>query len=53
LWNLLYGGLSQYGLKNWSAQRIKSDTSGKVEYTKAIEEYNWRNSANWLCNIWI
>jgi len=27
--------------ENWSAQRIKSDTSEKVEYTKAIEEYNW------------
>jgi hypothetical protein len=26
---------------------MKSDTGGRVEYTKAMEEYSWRNSAKW------
>jgi len=30
-----------------SAERIKSDTSEWVEYTKAIEECSWRNLAKW------
>jgi len=34
-------------------ERIKSDTSEWVEYTKAVEECSWRNSAKWPCNVWI
>jgi hypothetical protein len=30
---------------SFAADRMKSDTGGWVEYTKAMEEYSWRNSA--------